>query len=200
LQGRGRTVAPLCGPSGAAVAAHGCRSENCSRIALAIGRVPGLAFAVDPGMKISALFHRNVTSCTNRDTLSHAASQLWQHDIGCLPVLGDDGRLCGMITDRDIAMAAFLQGAPLRSISVSSVMSKEVAACRADEEVDAVVQTLISRQLHRLPVVDDDHRLIGIISLNDIARAASAGKIPAASVAAVLTAISIPRSLASTAA
>ena len=163
-------------------------------------RVLGLAFARNVNMKISALFHRSVTSCTNRDTLSHAACQLWQNDIGCLPVLDDDGRLCGMITDRDIAMAAFLQGAPLRSIAVSSVMSKEVAACRADDEVDAVVQTLIARQIHRLPVIDDDRRLIGIISLNDIARAASSGKIPPASVTAVLTAISVPRSLASTAA
>ena len=164
------------------------------------GSGPGLPFAVQQDMKISALFHRTVTSCTNRDTLARAASQLWEHDIGCLPVLGDDGRLCGMITDRDIAMAAFLQGAPLRSISVSSVMSKEVAACHPDDEVDAVVQTLTARQLHRLPVIDDDRRLIGIVSLNDIARAASAGKIPPASVAKVLAAISVPRSLASTAA
>jgi CBS domain-containing protein len=150
-------------------------------------------------MKISALFHRSVTSCTNRDTLSRAASLLWQHDIGCLPVLGDDGRVCGMITDRDIAMAAFLQGAPLRSISVSSVMSKDLAACGPDDDLDAVVQTLIGRQLHRLPVIDDDRRLVGIISLNDLARASSSGKVPAASVAAVMTAISVPRSPASTA-
>ena len=150
-------------------------------------------------MKISALFHHTVSSCTDRDTLAHAASQLWQHDIGCLPVLGEDGRLCGMITDRDIAMAAYLQGAPLRSIAVSSVMSKEVVACRAEDEVDTVVDALIKRQLHRLPVIDDDRRLIGIVSLNDIARAAGAGKFPAASVAKVLAAISVPRSLASTA-
>lgn len=150
-------------------------------------------------MKVSALFHRTVTSCTNRDTLDHAAALLWRHDIGCLPVLGDDGKLIGMITDRDIAMAAFLQGAPLRSITVSSVMSKEMATCKSEDDIETVVQMLIARRIRRLPVLDLAGQLIGIISLNDIARAATANELPTASVAAVLTALAVPRCFASSA-
>jgi len=150
-------------------------------------------------MKVSALFHRTVTSCTNRDTLDQAAALLWRHDIGCLPVLGDEGQLIGMITDRDIAMAAFLQGAPLRSITVSSVMSKEMATCQSEDDIETVVQTLIARRIRRVPVVDGAGRLIGIISLNDIARAATANELPTAGVAAVLTALAVPRSFASSA-
>ena len=150
-------------------------------------------------MKVAALFHRTVTSCTHRDTLDEAAALLWRHDIGCLPVLDDDGRLIGMITDRDIAMAAFLQGAPLRSITVSSVMSKEVATCTSEDDIDTVVQTLITRRIRRIPVVDAAGRLIGILSLNDIARAATAQELSAASVASVLAALAVPRSFASAA-
>lgn len=147
-------------------------------------------------MKVSALFHRTVTSCTYRDTLDQAAALMWRHDIGCLPVLGDDGRLIGMITDRDIAMAGFLQGSPLHSITVSSVMSKDMMTCRADDDVGTIVTMLIARRLRRLPVLDAGGALIGIVSLNDIARAAIANQLPTADVAAVLAAIAVPRSLA----
>jgi CBS domain-containing protein len=150
-------------------------------------------------MKVSALFHRTVTSCTDRDTLEHAASLLWRQNIGCLPVLGDDGRLIGMLTDRDIAIAALLQGAPLRSITVSSVMVKEVLTCQADDEIETVVEGLLARRLRRMPVIDADRRVIGILSLNDIARAAIAHQLPTAGIAAVLAAIAVPRSLAATA-
>jgi CBS domain-containing protein len=146
-------------------------------------------------MKVSALSHRTVTSCTDRDTLEQAAALLWRHGIGCLPVLGDDGRLVGMLTDRDIAMAAFHQGAPLRSIAVSSVMARDIVACHDDDDVDSVVQLLIARRLRRIPVTDADHRVVGILSLNDIARAAIANELPAAGIPAVLAALSVPRPL-----
>ena len=142
-------------------------------------------------MKVSSLFHRTVTTCTWRDTLEHAAELLWRYDIGCLPVLDDSGKVAGMITDRDICIAAFLQGAPLRSITVSSVMAKEVASCDADDNIFAVLRTMIARQLHRLPVIDADRQLVGIVSLNDIARAANAGMLPATEVASVLAVISM---------
>ena len=147
-------------------------------------------------MKAAALFHRTVTSCTDRDTLEQAAGLLWRHNIGCLPVLGDDGRLVGMITDRDIMIAAFLQGAPLRSMTVSSVMIKEVMTCGADDEIDVIVGQLLARRLRRIPVIDADRRVIGIISLNDIARAAIANQLSIGGIAAVLAAIAVPRSLA----
>jgi CBS domain-containing protein len=150
-------------------------------------------------MKASALFHRSVITCTDRDHLDTAASQLWRHNVGCLPVVGDDGRLVGMITDRDIAIAALLSGGALHSTTVSSVMAKEVMTCRADDEVEAIVEKMTARRLRRVPVTDDKGRLVGILSLNDIARAAIAHQLTPAGVAGVLAAAAVPRSLAVTA-
>jgi CBS domain-containing protein len=150
-------------------------------------------------MKAAALFHRTVTSCTDRDTLEEAAALLWRNNIGCLPVLGDDGRLIGMITDRDIMIASFLQGSPLRSMTVSSVMVKEVMTCHAEDEIDAIVQKLLARRLRRIPVIDVDRRVVGILSLNDIARAAIANQLSAGGLAAVLAALAVSRSLAASA-
>lgn len=149
-------------------------------------------------MKISQLCHRSVVTCVDRDHLDHAASLMWWNNIGCLPVLGDDGRLIGMITDRDIAMAALLQGAPLRSVTVSSVMNKEVVTCGEHDDTEVVLQKLIARRLRRIPIVDDDHRVVAIVSLNDIARAAVSNELDPAGVASLLQAVAVPRSLATT--
>jgi CBS domain-containing protein len=150
-------------------------------------------------MEISSLVHKTITSCTNRDSLQDVANLMWRHDIGALPVLDADGCVVGMITDRDVCMAAFLQGAPLRSIAVSTAMAKEVVTCKPTDDIRRVIDKMSERQIRRLPVVDDQQRLLGIISLNDIARAASAGKLAPADVVRTLAAISAPRGLASAA-
>lgn len=150
-------------------------------------------------MKVAQLFHRTVTCCSERDSLAEATALLWRHNIGCLPVTDDDGRLVGMLTDRDIAIAALLQGAPLRSMTVSSFMIKEVMTCQADDKIDDIVAKLLARRLRRVPVIDGDRRVVGIISLNDIARAAIANQLSSGGLAAMLAALAVPRSLAATA-
>lgn len=149
-------------------------------------------------MKISQLCHHSVVTCTDRDHLDQAASLMWANNIGFMPVVGDDGRLVGTITDRDIAMAALLQGAPLRSVTVSSVMNKEVLTCSEDDEVEPVLQMLIARRLRRIPIVNGDRRVTAIVSLNDIGRAATSNALSPVGVALLLQAISVPRSLATT--
>src|SRR5215212_5804155 len=126
-------------------------------------------------MKAADLIQREIVTCSERDSLEHVAGLMWKYDIGGLPVAGGDGRVIGMITDRDICMAAYLQGAPLRSITVSSVMSKEVVTCSERDAVRDVEHAMRSRQVRRVPVVDDQGKLVGMISLNDIARAAHEG-------------------------
>jgi CBS domain-containing protein len=144
-------------------------------------------------MQVTKLMQREIMTCSDRDSLEHVAGLMWKYDIGCLPVTSDAGRVVGVITDRDVCMAAYLQGAPLRSITVSSVMSKEVVTCRERDQVKDVEEAMRQRQVRRLPVVDDDGAPIGIITLNDIARAAHEGKLPSAEVASTLAAISRPR-------
>ena len=144
-------------------------------------------------MQAVDLIQREIVTCSDRDTLEQVAGLMWKYDVGCLPVTSDAERVIGMITDRDVCMAAFLQGSPLRAITVSSVMSKEVITCMERDDVRDIEQAMQHRQVRRVPVVDDLGRLTGMISLNDIARAAHEGKLPSAEIAATLSAISHPR-------
>jgi len=144
-------------------------------------------------MNAADLIQREIVTCSERDTLEHVAGLMWKFDIGGLPVVNEAGRAIGMITDRDVAMAAYLQGAPLRSITVSSVMSRELVTCKERDPVKDVEQVMRGRQVRRVPVIDDEGRLLGMVSINDIARAAHEGKLPSAEVASTLAAISRPR-------
>jgi CBS domain-containing protein len=144
-------------------------------------------------MKVSSLIQRNVISCTVHDDLQRAAQLMWDHDIGCLPVIDAQGHVAGMITDRDICMAAYTQGVPLRALPVTLAMANQVFACSAGDEIDAVERTMSEHQIRRMPVIDDQGHPIGIISINDIARAASTGKVPPAGVASTMTAVTAPR-------
>ena len=145
-------------------------------------------------MKISNLIQRSVTSCTIHDNLERAAQLMWEHDIGCLPVVDEQGHVAGMVTDRDACMAAYTQGLPLRAIAVADVMAKRVFSCAEADDVDAVEHSMGEHQVRRMPVIDDQGHPIGIVSLNDIARAASAGKLPATPVTTTIAAVTAPRS------
>lgn len=101
------------------------------------------------------------------DTIQHAASRMMELDTGILPV-GENDRLVGMITDRDIAVRAVARG-HTPSTPVREVMSREVRYCYDDEPVTHVAENMAELQVRRLPVVNRDKRLVGIISLGDIA-------------------------------
>jgi len=147
-------------------------------------------------MKVASLVRRDVKSCTHHDTLERAAQLMWDHDVGCLPVIDDEGHVAGMLTDRDVCMAAYTQGRPLRAIPVATAMAKHVFSCTEDEDIATVERTMSRYQIRRMPVIDGEGHPIGILSLNDIARAASAGKVPASGVTTTLAAVSAPRPLA----
>ena len=144
-------------------------------------------------MKVSKLMHRDAVTCGTGDNLERAAQLMWEHDIGCLPVLGDDGRVAGMITDRDVCMAAYTRGTALRDIPVTISMATAVHSCVADDDLQAVEKTMKDRQIRRMPVIDAAGRPIAVISLNDIALASQQGGIPASEVASTLAAVGAPR-------
>jgi CBS domain-containing protein len=120
-------------------------------------------------MLVGQLMNRDVKTCAPEDTLDVAAQLLWDHDVGVITVVSG-ARVVGMITDRDICMAAYTQGRPLRELTVSSAMSKELHSARADTPVSDAMRLLRERQIRRLPVVDEQGRLQGVLSLNDLAR------------------------------
>lgn len=141
-------------------------------------------------MKVSGLIQRSVITCTIHDHLERAARQMWEHDVGCLPVIDEQGHVIGMVTDRDICMASYTQGGPLRAIPVATAMSRHVFSCAENDEVDSVERRMIEHRIRRMPVIDDHGHPVGIVSLGDIARAATQGQLPADEVVAALATIS----------
>jgi len=137
-------------------------------------------------------------TCSASGPLSVAARLMWENDCGVLPVIDDSGRLVGMITDRDICMAAFTQGATLDAIETRTAMAPNVLACRPDDPVESVERLMKDGQVRRIPVIDDDHRPVGVVSLNDLARhAAGEGRTQVnREVVSTLATISEPRAAA----
>ena len=124
-------------------------------------------------MKIEELMTKTPTTILGQDTLDIAAKKLWDSDCGVLPVVGGDGRLIGIITDRDICMSAWSKGQLLTAIHVDEAMSTQVFSVKPDQEVDAAELLMAEKQVRRLPVVDADGKPVGILSMNDVAREAA---------------------------
>lgn len=118
-------------------------------------------------MKVSQCMKRDVRIVDPAETLQDAARAMADIDAGFLPV-GENDRLVGILTDRDIAIRAVGTGrAP--DAKIRDVMSQEVRYCYADDDVDDILYNMAEQQLRRLPVVDRDKRLVGIISITDLA-------------------------------
>jgi CBS domain-containing protein len=118
-------------------------------------------------MQVHHLMSRDVATITPGTTLKDAARRMADLDVGALPV-SDKDRLVGMITDRDIAVRGVAQGRTA-SAKVRDVMTPEIKYCFDDQELDEIAINMADLQLRRLPVVDRDKRLVGILSLADIA-------------------------------
>lgn len=118
-------------------------------------------------MQVSKAMTRNVRIANPDHSICDVARIMADADVGALPV-GDRDRLVGMITDRDIAIRAVAQGLPPET-KVREVMSQDVKYCFEDEEISHVVDNIGDIQVHRLPVLNRAKRLVGIVSLADIA-------------------------------
>ena len=122
-------------------------------------------------MKAADLMTRDVATCGPDDSAAAAAKVMWDRDCGVVPVV-EKGMLRGLVTDRDLLMAGQMQGKNPGEVRLSSLASRvpgPVATCREDEDVDSILTTMASKQVRRLPVVDRGGRLVGIVSLNDVA-------------------------------
>ena len=124
-------------------------------------------------MKIEDLMTREVRACGPHDNLSVVAQTMWDNDCGCLPVVDDDRRVVGMITDRDACMAAYTKGRALAAIRVDEVMSRDVKTCRPEDKIADVETMMKKTRVRRAPVTDPQGFVQGIVSLNDLARRAA---------------------------
>lgn len=128
-------------------------------------------------MKVQELMSSDTWTCRPDTTLAAAATAMWDRDCGILPIVGDDGRVEGVLTDRDICMAAAFRGRSLDEIRVAEVgkTDGEVWTCAPQDSVDAALSLMGLHRVRRLPVVEPDGQLAGMLSLSDVARVAQEG-------------------------
>jgi len=129
-------------------------------------------------MRIEDLMTHGVHTCFASDTLEQVAHEMWDCDTGCLVVIDDYRRPIGMITDRDVAMAAYTQGVPLRSLRASTAMSTEVVSCYPGTTVRELEVKMQNAQVRRVPVINTAGILVGIVTLADLAHSAELSPTP----------------------
>lgn len=124
--------------------------------------------------RVRDVMQRDVATCHPWDTLNRAAQLMWETDCGAVPVVDEQGKLTGMLTDRDVCMAAYTRGLPLAELSAQSAMSEHPFSCSPEEPLTALLSLMTTQQIRRVPVVSDGGRLVGIVSLADVALLAQA--------------------------
>lgn len=115
---------------------------------------------------------RKPRCCRPEDDLATAAQVMWDVDCGCVPIVVDGRHIVGMITDRDVCMAALMNGRPLHEVRVEHVMTKNIATCKSTDDVREAQRIMRRRKVRRLPVTDAEGKLVGILSLHDVASTA----------------------------
>jgi CBS domain-containing protein len=119
-------------------------------------------------MQVKEIMTKDVRCIAPETTLQDAACQMRDLDVGPLPICEKD-RLTGILTDRDIVIRAVAEGRHPKETAVQEVMSRDVFYCFADQEVDEAARLMKEKQIRRLLVLDRDKRLVGIVSLGDLA-------------------------------
>ena len=127
-------------------------------------------------MKVQDVMTDEVQSCAPETNLATVAMQMWRGDFGAMPVVAGR-KVVGMITDRDICMAAATKHRDPANIRVKEVMSGQVYGCSCDTDIHEALKIMQQKQVRRLPIISpEDGRLQGILSMNDVALKAQAGR------------------------
>lgn len=128
-------------------------------------------------MKVQDVMNYNVQTCRPETNLADAAMRMWRGDFGILPVVADGQKVVGVITDRDICMAAATKHRDPANIRVKEVTSGKVFGCSPDTDIREALKIMQQKQVRRLPIISaEDGRLAGILSMNDVALKAKADR------------------------
>ena len=121
-------------------------------------------------MKVKDAMHEGVTWVGPETPIAELARSMRDEGIGSIPV-GENDRLIGMVTDRDLAIKALADGRDPATLTARDVMSGPILYCRTEEDLDDAARLMELKQVRRLPVIDENKRMVGILSLGDIASA-----------------------------
>ena len=123
--------------------------------------------------KVGDIMTRSIATVQREETLQAAARRMREMDVGSLPVL--DGRaIVGMVTDRDITIRGVAEGMVAQESRVADVMTPEVRCCSVDDSIEEVMAQMGDAQVRRLPVLDANHEIVGVVALGDLATRQSA--------------------------
>ena len=123
-------------------------------------------------MKVKQMMHKGVQWVSPDTPVSTIAKTMQKYDIGAIPV-GYNDRLVGMVTDRDITVRGLANGKDVKQLTAKDVMTKGVFWCRENDNASEVVRLMETKHVRRLPVINQDKRMVGMLSLGDISHAAS---------------------------
>ena len=137
-------------------------------------------------MKVKDAMHKGAEWVSPDTPLTHVARKMKELDVGSIPV-GENDRLVGMVTDRDIACRAVADGRDCDAVTAREVMTDGIIFCRDMEELDDALRIMEQKQIRRLPVINEQKRLVGMLSLGDVSQAA-----PHALTGEVTAAVSAP--------
>jgi CBS domain-containing protein len=123
-------------------------------------------------MKVKGIMHKSVQWVSPDTPVTTLAKKMKQYDIGAIPV-GENDRLIGMVTDRDIAVRGVANGKDISKLAARDIMTKGVTWCRASDRAKDAAHLMEAKGIRRLPVINKKKRMVGILSLGDISHAAS---------------------------
>jgi len=119
-------------------------------------------------MKVCDVMTKFVVCCKPESNVGEAVELLWRHNCGILPVVNDERKLIGVITDRDICIALGTRNRLAGDVKVGEVASKTVFSCLADDEIHSAMLTMAEHHVRRLPVVNHQNVPVGILSMDDV--------------------------------
>jgi CBS domain-containing protein len=119
-------------------------------------------------MKVKEIMMCTPYTCRKETNLGEATELMWKGNCGFLPVVGTEGRVCAVITDRDICMALGTRNKVAGEVTVGEVTSGKLSACSPEDEIHVALLTMREGKVRRLPVIDSDGKAVGVLSMDDV--------------------------------
>lgn len=152
-------------------------------------------------MNVEQLMSKDLRTCSQNETLDCAARVMWERDCGVVPIVDSAKHVVGMITDRDICIAVYTQNKLLAQIPISTIGMKPVVCVHPQDSAQTAEALMQEHQIRRLAVTDNKGRIVGMLSINDLARGAARHPrdLPTEEITMTLAAIGRPRPVQATA-
>jgi len=126
-------------------------------------------------MKVRDVMTKNVTSCHPEQNLGEVVENMWKYRCGAMPIVSDEGRVMGIITDRDMCIALGTRDLRASEMKAADVAPARYFACRPDDDIHSALKTMAAQEVRRLLVTDEYGKLAGILSIDDVIAHARAG-------------------------